>query len=115
MKIFNLKKRKSKDFNTELNKTLILEENSMDYLVERIVERTEKYVDREITDSFKKMEEVLDYYREVIKTANSSYDGYELLDKLELVKKEVGELCIAIRNSSADVKKYLRNTEKEKE
>ena len=87
----------------------------MDYLVERIVERTEKHVDREITDSYKKMEVVLDYYREVIKTANSSYDGYELLDKLEHVKREVDELCAMIRNNSEDVKAYLRNAGKEEE
>lgn len=84
----------------------------MDHMVERLVERTEIYVNRVISDSYKKIEESIEHYRDVVKTVNSKYDGYDILEKRDEVKKEIDELNAIIRDSSDAVKKIIRKTAK---
>jgi len=61
----------------------------MDYLIERFVERTEEHVNRTISDAYKRIYESIEYYRDVIKTVNSEYDGYNILEKRDTVKDEI--------------------------
>ena len=84
-------------------------------MVERLLEGTEKNVINNLSDLYRRIEESVDYYRDTVKCIDMKIDGYDIIEKLEVVRKDMDELRASIRNGSDVVVEALRIKEKEKE
>lgn len=85
-----------------------------DHLMERLIERAEKFSVRNIDDIYKKIEESVEFYRDFIKSIDSEFDGYDMLDNLENVRKEIDELVRTIRNTTDDAIDFIRRKKDDK-
>jgi hypothetical protein len=82
-------------------------------MVERLLEGTEKNVINNLSDLYRRIEESVDYYRDTVKCIDMKIDGYDIIEKLEVVRKDMDELRASIRNGSDLVVEALRIKENE--